>query len=137
MEQAGLDGGFLPGRADRAGQALQAVADHDADVLDAAVPQLGQHCHPRGRTLALGADPQTEDAFAAVHVDADDQTDRLRGYRTRVDRQVTSSSITASVALLIRSGPTSTPAEVFAFSWGLSAGRLRRSGQVVVGRTAQ
>ena len=46
---------------DHLGQALQAVADDEEHVLDAAVAQVGEHAHPELRALPAGAGPQPED----------------------------------------------------------------------------
>ena len=72
-----LHHGELPHRGDRVRQALQAVADRDAHVCDAAVLQLGQHLQPELRALAAVAGPQAEDVAFPVHGDPDDHIDRL------------------------------------------------------------
>src|SRR5690349_8726962 len=59
-----------PDLADRLGQALEPVAAGDADVLDAAVAQLGQDAHPGLGALAAGARPQAQHVPLARAVDA-------------------------------------------------------------------
>jgi Domain of unknown function (DUF4387) len=46
MHDTGLHGRVEPGRADRVGQSLQAVAADDQRVRDPAVAELGEHGHP-------------------------------------------------------------------------------------------
>ena len=43
--------------ADRLGQPFEAIAHHDADVLGAAVLDLGQHPHPEFRPLTIAVSP--------------------------------------------------------------------------------
>lgn len=50
---------------------LEAVADHDQDVLDAAVAQLVADPQPEPRAL-VGLDPDAEDLLAAIGIDAED-----------------------------------------------------------------
>jgi len=59
VDHAGLHGGLGPGRHDRLGKTLQAVAAHDAHAEDATIPQVGQHVHPLLGTFPGGrANPQ-------------------------------------------------------------------------------
>ena len=59
------------------GRAFEAVADRDADVLDAAVLQLGQHLQPELGAFAAVTGPQPEDVAFPAHGDPDDHIDRL------------------------------------------------------------
>jgi hypothetical protein len=61
----GPDGGDCPGRA------LEPVTDRDADVLDAAVLDFGQHREPELGAVAAVADPGPQDAAFTVEGDAD------------------------------------------------------------------
>ncbi len=58
MDHARLDGRELPCRSDRLRQALQAITDGDADIVDAAVLDLGEHAQPELRALAAASPAQ-------------------------------------------------------------------------------
>ena len=75
VDDALLDRGELPDGVDRVREALQAVADRDAHVLNAAVLQLGQYLQPELRTLRPVTGPQTQDVAFSVDGDPDDHID--------------------------------------------------------------
>ncbi len=68
MQHAGLHPGQEPGGLDRLGEAFQPVADHHADVFDAAVADLGQHLQPGLGALPTPgrSDPDVQDVPFAV-----------------------------------------------------------------------
>ena len=76
MHDAGLDDSELPDRGDGLGKALEPVADRDADVLDTAVLDFGQHREPELRPFAAVPGPQPEDVPFAIDADADRDVDR-------------------------------------------------------------
>ena len=77
VDDAGLHHRQLPHRGDRVREGFEAVADRDADVLDAAVLQLGQHLQPELGTFAAVTGPQPQDVAFPTHGDPDDHIDRL------------------------------------------------------------
>lgn len=79
VHDAGLDDSELPDRGDGLGQALEPVADRDADVLDAAVFDFGQYREPELCSFAAVPGPQPEDVAFAVDGDADSDVDRPVG----------------------------------------------------------
>ena len=66
MDDAGLHDRGRPHVGDHLGQTFQTVADDEEHVLDAAVLEVGEHAHPKLRTLAAGAGPQPEDVPLAI-----------------------------------------------------------------------
>ncbi len=69
VHDAGLDHGHLPHGVDGLGQALEAAADRDADILDTPVLDLGQHREPELRPFPAVPGPQPEDVAFAVDAD--------------------------------------------------------------------
>ena len=114
--------------ADRLGKALQPIDHGDQDVLHAAGLQLVHHLQPELGAFAL-LDPRPENMFLALAIKRQRHIDRLVADQAlvadlhpqrveeddginRVERPVLpsrTSSSTASVTRLIRSGETSTP----------------------------
>ena len=85
MQHTGLHERQRPRSLDRVGQALEPVADDDADILDAAVLDLGQHLQPELGALAAVAGPQPEDVALTVDGDADGHVDgRLATWPSRI-----------------------------------------------------
>ena len=76
VDDAGLHDGLRPHVADHLGQSLEAVADQEERVLDAAVAEVGQHAHPELRALTAGAGPQPEDVLLPGQGDPDRGIDR-------------------------------------------------------------
>jgi hypothetical protein len=72
----GLDDRLGPYRRDRLRHPGQPVAAHDQHIAHAAVAQLGHHLGPKSGALGL-LDPHTQDPFAALHIDPDDQVPGL------------------------------------------------------------
>ena len=109
-------------------EALEAVDDGQQDILDAAVPELVHHPEPELGAFVL-LEPQAEHLLGAVGAHAERDVDRLVADHAlvpdldpqrveedqRVDGssgrccQAATSSSTASVTALIRSGETSMP----------------------------
>lgn len=79
MDAAGLHDGLRPDGVDRVGQALEAVADHDAGVGDAAVLQLGQHPQPVLGALGAVAGPHPQDLPLSLDRDGEGEVDRAVG----------------------------------------------------------
>src|ERR1700689_1241521 len=77
MDHTRLDGRELPSRGDRLREALQPIADRDADVLHAGVLDLGEDAQPELRALAAIAGPEPEDVALAVDGHADHDIHRL------------------------------------------------------------
>ena len=76
VHDARLDHRELPHGVDGLGQAFEAVADRDADVLDTAVLDFSQHREPELRPFAAVPGPQTEDVAFAVDAGSDRDVDR-------------------------------------------------------------
>jgi hypothetical protein len=55
------------------------VADYEEGVVDAAVAQVGERCHPELRALTAGAGPEPEDVAFAGQCDGDDRIERPIG----------------------------------------------------------
>ena len=136
-----------PDVVDRLGQPFEAVADDDADILDAAVEDLAQHLVPVLGAFRAIAGPEAEDVPLALEGDADDGVDRPVGdlavpdldpdrvnEHNRVDRverplcQAAISSRTRSVIRLIVSFDTSDAVHVLEVGGDL-AGRQPLRGQ--------
>src|ERR687893_1130114 len=83
MHDARLDLGLRKHRADRFGEALQAVDDRDQDVLHATVLQLVHHPQPELGALGL-LDPETQYLLGAVWPDAKSDIDGLVADRALV-----------------------------------------------------
>jgi hypothetical protein len=79
VHDAGLDNRQGPDRGDRLGQALEPVADRDADFLHAAVLYLGQHREPELCPFVAIPGPEPEDVAFTVDADADSDVDRPVG----------------------------------------------------------
>jgi len=77
VDDAGLHRRQRPRGVDRLRQALEAVADDDADVLGAAVLDLGEDTEPELRSLTAVAGPDPEDVPLPVHRDAHGDIERL------------------------------------------------------------
>jgi hypothetical protein len=75
VDDAGLHDGQRPDRADRVGQALEAVAYQDADVLDTAVLDFGEDLQPVRGALAAVTGPQPQDVPLPGHGDPDGDVD--------------------------------------------------------------
>jgi hypothetical protein len=75
--------GLGPHRGDRFRESLEAVADHDARVGQAAVLDLGEHVQPVLGAFAALADPDAEDVAVPVHGDADDHVEGPEGGLSR------------------------------------------------------
>ncbi len=88
MQDTGLGDGLPPRGLDRVGQARQAVADHDAHVLGAAVLDLGQHLQPVLGALTTGADPHPQHIALTGEVDPDRDVDRPVGHLPVADLHV-------------------------------------------------
>ena len=85
VQHAGLHDRLRPDIGDRVGQALEAVADDDADVDRAPVQDLREDLMPVLRPLAAVADPEPEDVALASDADADDGVDgRLTTLPSRI-----------------------------------------------------
>ena len=129
MNNAGLNCRLREDRGDRVREALEAVDDGDQHVLDAAVFQLVHDAQPEFGAFVL-LEPKAEDLLGAVGAHAERDMYRLvadqpfvadldpQGIEEnqRIDRlpsgracQAATSSSTASVTALIRSGETSMP----------------------------
>ena len=65
-----------PRRSDRFRQPFQPIAHHNADVLDTAIFNLGQHLLPVLRALRAGTDPQPEDVTLTIDSDSNSGIDR-------------------------------------------------------------
>ena len=83
VDDAGLDRRARPDARDGGGQAGQAVADHEQDVLDAAGLELAHDAGPELRALGR-LDPDAQDLLAAVCVDTDGQVRGLVRHHTVV-----------------------------------------------------
>lgn len=70
MNNARLDHRFQPGRLDHFGKPSEPVNADDEHVPDTAVAELGADRRPELRTHRL-LDPDPEDVFDALHIDAD------------------------------------------------------------------
>ena len=71
MDDARLDRGQRKRRRHAVGQAFEAVADQEEDVLDAPV-EVGQHGQPElGRFAVAVTGPYPQDVFVAVEIDPD------------------------------------------------------------------
>jgi hypothetical protein len=71
VDDARLDRAQRPHVADHLREPLQAVADDEEGVLDAAVAQVGEDAHPELCALPAGAGPQPEDVLLPAQGDAD------------------------------------------------------------------
>ena len=71
MYDTGLYQRLGPGGLNRVGEATQTVAAHDQHVFEASVAYLGQYRQPIFGAFAAVAQPNPQDMFAAVHIDAD------------------------------------------------------------------
>jgi hypothetical protein len=67
----------LPRCVGRVREALEPIADHDADILDTAVLDLGEHPEPELRTLAAVTSLDAEDVAFLGHGDTNSDIERL------------------------------------------------------------
>lgn len=76
VDDALLHHGLFPGGVDRLRQPLEAVADCDEHILDAAVLQLAEHLQPEPRPFRAVACPDTEDVAFPGRRDAHHDIER-------------------------------------------------------------
>jgi RNA-directed DNA polymerase len=88
MDHARLDGGLLPDRGDRLGQALKPVPDRDAHLLHAAVLDFGQDPRPVLRAFTADSGPDSKDVAFAVHGDTQDDVEGLIAHLPVADLDV-------------------------------------------------
>ena len=78
VQHARLHDRLRSDRADRFGQALEPVADHDAHIGHAPVAGLGEHLQPERPALGAIADPGREEVAFTVDGDPDRDGDRAK-----------------------------------------------------------
>ena len=111
MDDTRLHDRLLPYGADRVGQALQAVADQQAHVADAAVLDLGQHAQQYLAPPSPCSPATAQDVALPVHGDAERDVDGQAGdLASRIFTLIASMNSTANrVAAALPLGQASSP----------------------------